>query len=78
MLIAAYDVFEAVIEFVTDTASALSVKIVPDENTLLSIETDSEVRTDSLSIHHTGLELTSYTEDDIQHITLAIGGAANG
>ena len=78
MLIAAYDVFEAVIESVTDTASALSVKIVPDENTLLSIETDSEVRADSLSIHHTGLELTSYTEDDIQHITLAIGGAANG
>jgi hypothetical protein len=54
------------------------VKIVPDENVLLSIETDSEIITDSIQIHHPQLKLTSYTEDDIQHIILSAGGAANG
>ncbi|MBP0989177.1 MAG: hypothetical protein J6S92_12995, partial [Oscillospiraceae bacterium] len=77
-IIAAYDVFEAVIEAVTDSAGALSVKIVPDENVLLSIETDSEIITDSIQIHHPQLKLTSYTEDDIQHIILSAGGAVNG
>ena len=77
-IITAYDVFEAVIEAVTDSAGALSVKIVPDENVLLSIETDSEIITDSIQIHHPQLKLTSYTEDDIQHITLSEGGAADG
>ena len=77
-IITAYDVFEAVIEAVTDSAGALSVKIVPDENVLLSIETDSEIITDSIQIHHPQLKLTSYTEDDIQHIILSAGGAANG
>ena len=77
-IITAYDVFEAVIEAVTDSAGALSVKIVPDENVLLSIETDSEIITDSIQIHHPQLKLTSYNEDDIQHIILSAGGAANG
>ena len=62
----------------TDSANALSVKIAPDENALLSIETDSEIITDSIQIHHPQLKLTAYTEDDIQHITLSEGGAANG
>ena len=62
----------------TDSAGALSVKIVPDESVLLSIETDSEISTDSIQIHHPQLELTSDTEDDIQHITLSEGGAADG
>ncbi len=77
-IITAYDVFEAVIESVADSAGALSVKIAPNENVLLSIETDSEVRTDSIRIHHPELKLTSDTEDDIQHITLSDGGADNG
>jgi hypothetical protein len=77
-IITAYDVFEAVIEAVTDSAGAVSVKIAPDENVLLSIETDSEIITDSIQIHHPQLKLTSYTEDDIQHIILSAGGAANG
>ncbi len=77
-IITAYDVFEAVIESVADSADALSVKIAPDEHTLLSVETDSEVRTDSIRIHHPELKLTSDTEDDIQHITLSDGGADNG
>jgi hypothetical protein len=77
-IITAYDVFEAVIEAVTDSANALSVKIAPNENVLLSIETDSEIITDSIQIHHPQLKLTSYTEDDIQHIILSAGGAANG
>ena len=77
-IITAYDVFEAVIEAVTDSAGALSVKIVPDESVLLSIETDSEISTDSIQLHHPQLKLTSDTEDDIQHITLSEGGAADG
>ena len=77
-IITAYDVFEAVIEAVTDSANALSVKIAPNENALLSIETDSEISTVSIRIHHPQLKLTSYTEDDIQHITLSEGGAADG
>ncbi|MBR6983155.1 MAG: hypothetical protein IKH75_06425 [Ruminococcus sp.] len=77
-LITAYDVFEAVIESVIDTASTLSVRISPDETVLLSIETDGEVNTDSIRIQNTGLKLMSHSEDDIQHIALSAGGEVNG
>ncbi len=49
-IITAYDVFEAVIESVADLANALSVRIIPDENMLLSIETDHIISTDSIGI----------------------------
>ena len=77
-IITAYDVFEAVIESVMDKASALFVKICPDETVLLAIETDHKVDTDKITIRNPYLKLTSYTEDDIQHIVLTIGGAVNG
>ena len=77
-IITAYDVFEAVIESVMDKASALFVKICPDETVLLAIETDHEVDTDKITIRNPYLKLTSYTEDDIQHIVLVIGGTVNG
>ena len=77
-IITAYDVFEAVIESVMDKASTLFVKICPDETVLLAIETDHEVDTDKITIRNPYLKLTSYTEDDIQHIVLAIGGTVNG
>ena len=77
-LITAYDVFEAVIESVIDTASTISVRISPDETVLLSIETDGEVNTDSIRIQNTGLKLMSHSEDDIQHIALSAGGEVNG
>jgi len=77
-IIAAYDVFEAVIESAADSAGALSVKIAPDDNTLLSIETDSEISTGGIRMHHPELKLASDTEDDIRHITLSDGGADNG
>ncbi len=78
IIITAYDVFEAVIESAADHAGALSVKTNPNENVLLSIETDYEISTDSIRIRDAGLTLTSYTEDDILHITLSAGGAVNG
>jgi len=77
-IITAYDVFEAVIESVMDKASALFVKICPDETVLLAIETDHEVDTDKITIRNPYLKLTSYTDDDIQHIALTIGGTVNG
>ena len=77
-IITAYDVFEVVIESIVDFAGALSVKVSPDENVLLSIETDHAVNTDSIRIRDAGLKLTSYTEDDIQHITLSAEGAVDG
>ena len=77
-IITAYDVFEAVIESVADLAGALSVKVSPDEHVLLSIETDHEISTGSIRIRDPGLKLTSYTEDEILHITLSAGGACNG
>ena len=76
-IITAYDVFESVIESVMDKASALFVKICPDETTLLTIETDHETDIDEIAVRNPTLKLTSFTEDDIQHIVLVAGGGVN-
>ena len=73
-MIAAYDLFEYVLEHIIDNAEALSVKIYPDEDTLLSLETDVPVNIDELSgTLRPELSLCSFIEDDIQHISLKGG-----
>jgi len=77
-IIAAYDVFEAVIEDVMDSEAALSVKVCPSDDILLSIETDQAADTGKISINESELTLNFFTEDEIQHIILSTGGAVNG
>lgn len=74
-IIAAYDVFEAVIESALETISACSIMIMPSENVLLSIETDAaDSVPENIILHSAGLKLTSSAEDDIRYYTLSIGG----
>ncbi|MBR1392913.1 MAG: hypothetical protein IJ561_03655 [Ruminococcus sp.] len=78
LLIAAYDLFEAVIETVLDTVCAFSVRIMPSENVLMTIETDSlSPDVERLRVSLPQLRLSSFVEDDIRHLTLSIGGDGN-
>ncbi|MDO4863604.1 MAG: hypothetical protein Q4A05_05480, partial [Ruminococcus sp.] len=78
-IIAAYDLFEAVVELVLDSVSACSIHIMPSEHTLMTAETDCVIPDiDRLSVNSPELELSSFVEDDIQHIILSIGGGSNG
>ena len=76
-VIAAYDVFEAVIESSLDNVSAFSVTIMPAENVIMSVESDAVDLAADITVHSADLKLTSYVEDDIRHFTLSIGGEDN-
>lgn len=78
MMVDAYDVFEAAVETALDNASAFSVNILPSENVLLTVETDS-VTQFSENIGHElhGTKLDVFTEDEIQHLILSMGGDVN-
>ena len=81
-IVAAYDLFEAVIESGLENMSAALVHIVPDEQTVMVMETDQEcVDTDRERLHQAlqtaGLTLSAEVADDMQRLTLYTGGAAN-
>lgn len=81
-IIAAYDLFEAVIESGLVGMSAGLVHITPDERTVMIMETDQDsVDMDRDLLHKTlqaaGLTLSSEIADDMHRFTLYTGGAAN-
>lgn len=81
-IIAAYDLFEAVIESGLDGMSAGLVHIAPDERTVMIMETDQDsVGIDRERLCETmkaaGLTLSEETEDDMHRFTLCTGGAVN-
>lgn len=78
MLVDAYDVFEAAVETALDNASAFSVNILPSENVLLTVETDSVMKfSENIGHELHGTKLDVFTEDEIQHIVLSMGGEVN-
>ena len=81
-IIAAYDLFEAVIESGLEGMSAGLVHIAPDERTVMVMETDQDsVEIDREHLWETlkaaGLTLSAEVEDDTHRFTLYIGGAVN-
>ena len=81
-IIAAYDLFEAVIESGLDGMSAGLVHIAPDERTVMIMESDQdsvEIDREHLSetLKAAGLTLSEETEDDMHRFTLCTGGAVN-
>lgn len=76
-IIAAYDLFEAIIEPALDSVSACSVRIMPSEHILMTMDMDSLVPDDGFSVNSADLVLSSSVEDDMQRITLSIGGGGN-
>lgn len=78
-IIAAYDVFEAVLESALESASALSVKIAPSQAVLLSIETDgAPPSAEAVGLPDSALRLSVFEEDETAHIRLSTGGADHG
>ncbi len=80
-LIAAYDLFEAVIESGLDSMTASLVSIAPDERTVMVMETDQD-SADIDGLHErlraAGLSLSTEVSDDMHRFTLYTGGAVNG
>ena len=77
-MVDAYDVFEAAVEAALDNASAFSVNILPSENVLLTVETDSVMQfSENIGHELHGTKLTVFEEDEIQHLILSMGGDVN-
>ena len=81
-IIAADDLFEAVIESGLEGMSAGLVHIIPDERTVMIMETDQDsvgIDREHLceTIKAAGLTLAEETEDDMHRFTLCMGGAVN-
>ena len=82
-VIAAYDLFEAVIESGLDSMSAGSVAVSSDKDTVIIIETDAKaIKVDSgwqkKIMKTAGLELTVAVIDDMFRFTLSSGGDDDG
>lgn len=82
-IIAAYDLFEAVIEAGLEGMRAGLVHIAPDERTIMVMETDQDrVDIDRKKLcerlRAAGLALSAEVIDDMHRFTLYTGGALNG